>query len=599
MVKSETIFSRLIGIDTLISFDGIIPSPADFQLKLTSLIERLHKELIAEDHTQEESETLCRTLCRYFDIRLTDRQQNNALSWQRYSLVHYFYGYNTSEDNLPLAAQIEPLLHANSKTLFRCARQLLTLLIQQEGQTEELLSLRAASHERYFSQEDAHSEPSEFEAVPQSEARTASPRLIVFIIGPFAGKWFNQNNLSTGNGNGIVWVIATHATSLAKRIAHVREQHTEAGILAFFPLLADGFEKNGILIEQIAAWQYALSSTRLPESLPCMLGLYTRLSLERSSHDPDQAIWSGNLTATPVSPSELETRLIGLLSTLKARDNSEDIHAIQRHALIGMLVSWLAENRIMSALQNLFDGTQLSLTDVAIADHGQGFTRHGAWSRWLAEKYGILPGLSGSIALPPLPSVQLPPLMTAESAQSPLPLPPIAPKPARRRWPKIAAILALLACLAGGAYVFSHTMLNLLTQRKSFGMFVRESEATKAKRYGLAGAAPLFKKGSSSLAPGSEEILKEIVSEIVHAPEQLFLIIGHSDNTGSEAVNRALSTERARIIRDWLVKHTGLPVDNFIIEGAGNSRPIANNDTQEGRAQNRRVEIIPLSTQGK
>jgi outer membrane protein OmpA-like peptidoglycan-associated protein len=598
-VKSEAIFSRLVGIDTLLSFDGIIPSPADFQLKLTSLIEQLNKELIAEDHAQEESEALCRALCCYFDIRLTDRQQNNALSWQRYSLVHYFYGYNAREDRLSLAAQVESLLHANSKTLFRCAWQLLTLMIQQEGQTEALLSLRATGHERYFSQQETRCEPAESAALSPSAARSGSPRLIVFIIGPFAGKWFNQNNLPVSGGNGIVWVIATSATLLANRIAHVRAQHPGVEILAYFPLLADGFENNGILIEQINAWQYALSSTRLPENLPCMLGIYTRLSLQRSSHNPDQAIWTGNLTAAPAQPLELEARLVGLINMLKARDGGEDIYSIQRHALVCMLVVWLAENRIMGALQNLFDTTRLSLADVAIADHGQGFTRHGAWSLWLAERYGILPGLSGAITLPPLPGVQLPPLKAVQSTQPAPPLPPVAPPPARRRWPIIVAILALLACLAGGVYVFRHNLLNQLALLKSFTEPARENEAQKAGRHALSGAAPLFQKGSSSLMPDSEAALDEIASEIARVPAQLFLIIGHSDNTGSEAVNRALSTERARVIRDRLVERTGLPADSFIIEGAGNSRPVANNDTQEGRAQNRRVEIIPLSTQGK
>ncbi|QJW57435.1 Peptidoglycan-binding protein ArfA [Serratia plymuthica] len=97
--------------------------------------------------------------------------------------------------------------------------------------------------------------------------------------------------------------------------------------------------------------------------------------------------------------------------------------------------------------------------------------------------------------------------------------------------------------------------------------------------------------------PDSEKMLAEIVPKMVRTPEQMFLIIGHSDNTGSAAVNLALSTERARVIRDWLVEHGRLSASQFIVEGAGNSRPVASNDTQKGRAQNRRVEIIPLSTQ--
>lgn len=77
----------------------------------------------------------------------------------------------------------------------------------------------------------------------------------------------------------------------------------------------------------------------------------------------------------------------------------------------------------------------------------------------------------------------------------------------------------------------------------------------------------------------------------------MFLIVGHSDSTGSAATNLALSAERAQVIKEWLVAHTGLPAEQFITEGAGDTRPVANNDTKDGRAQNRRVEIIPLSRQ--
>lgn len=55
--------------------------------------------------------------------------------------------------------------------------------------------------------------------------------------------------------------------------------------MAFFPIIADGFESSSVLTEQLTTWQYALTSCQLTHRLPCMLGVYTRLSQERSSHD--------------------------------------------------------------------------------------------------------------------------------------------------------------------------------------------------------------------------------------------------------------------------------------------------------------------------
>lgn len=606
MVKSETLFCRLTGIDTLFSFDGIIPSAADFQLRLISLIEQFNKALLAEDQTPAESESLCRALCCYFDKRLTSNEQNNSLSWQRYSLVHYFYGYIESEDNLTLSAQLDALLNADSEVIFRYAWKLLMLLIQMEGQTETLIALRAANRARYFSRLRAPlrsmtEEPASW-IVQHSDTR--SPQLMVFIIGPFAGKWFSQSDLSSSSDKRIVWVVAEHASTLVSKLAHLKKSQDTVATLAFFPLLADGFENSSVMIEQITAWQYAFSSTRLPEHLPCLLGLYTRLSQQRYPHEPDSAIWTGGLTASPDCHLRLESRLVNLITELDARDDGNDLYAIQRHSLACTLVAWLAEKRIMNVLQNVFDSTQINLAGVILADHGQGFTRHGAWSQWLAEKYGILPGLSASISLPPLPTIPLPPPAEQEPESEPASEPPraIPPLPVRRKWPAIVALLTILACLI---LVFCYygkrnideirAQLSQITPLKA--LMGKHEESADAALFALSGTAPLFENGSSILMPDSEKMLAELVPKIAGAPEQRFLIIGHSDNTGSAAVNLALSTERARVIRDWLIEQTGLPASYFIVEGAGNSRPVASNDTQDGRAQNRRVEIIPLSVQ--
>ena len=70
-----------------------------------------------------------------------------------------------------------------------------------------------------------------------------------------------------------------------------------------------------------------------------------------------------------------------------------------------------------------------------------------------------------------------------------------------------------------------------------------------------------------------------------------FRIEGHTDNTGSDAINRPLSLNRAGTVRDFLVAQ-GVPNSSIDMDGLGPDHPVASNDTAEGRARNRRVEII-------
>ena len=67
-------------------------------------------------------------------------------------------------------------------------------------------------------------------------------------------------------------------------------------------------------------------------------------------------------------------------------------------------------------------------------------------------------------------------------------------------------------------------------------------------------------------------------------------IIGHTDSTGTDAINNPLSVDRAASTRDYLIAR-GVPPSAFRIEGRGSREPVADNNSDAGRAQNRRVEI--------
>jgi outer membrane protein OmpA-like peptidoglycan-associated protein len=73
-------------------------------------------------------------------------------------------------------------------------------------------------------------------------------------------------------------------------------------------------------------------------------------------------------------------------------------------------------------------------------------------------------------------------------------------------------------------------------------------------------------------------------------------IEGYTDSLGPDAYNQRLSQKRAESVKGYLVQHFTLPPERLLAEGYGKSRPIASNDTPEGRGQNRRVQVVNLGT---
>jgi OOP family OmpA-OmpF porin len=106
-------------------------------------------------------------------------------------------------------------------------------------------------------------------------------------------------------------------------------------------------------------------------------------------------------------------------------------------------------------------------------------------------------------------------------------------------------------------------------------------------------SASLFSFDSAELSPEGKAAIDARRAEL--APElaaaEAIIIVGHTDSTGDSEYNQQLSLRRAEAVRDYLVE-TGLPDDNIRVVGRGDSDPIASNDTEEGRAENRRVEAI-------
>lgn len=115
-------------------------------------------------------------------------------------------------------------------------------------------------------------------------------------------------------------------------------------------------------------------------------------------------------------------------------------------------------------------------------------------------------------------------------------------------------------------------------------------EANLGAQCHLALTGVLFDFNKSKLKPESDAVLEQVAAVMKKVPDLRLEVQGHTDGVGSENYNLPLSKARAHSVVVWLTDH-GVASDRLDAHGYGKTRPIASNDTDEGRAQNRRVEI--------
>jgi len=101
----------------------------------------------------------------------------------------------------------------------------------------------------------------------------------------------------------------------------------------------------------------------------------------------------------------------------------------------------------------------------------------------------------------------------------------------------------------------------------------------------------LFDSGKAVLKTGSTRMLVNSLVGIKAKPGWLIVVSGHTDNTGNPQLNQTLSLKRAEAVRNWMRDTGDVPESCFAVQGYGEGRPVATNDTPNGRALNRRVEI--------
>jgi outer membrane protein OmpA-like peptidoglycan-associated protein len=145
---------------------------------------------------------------------------------------------------------------------------------------------------------------------------------------------------------------------------------------------------------------------------------------------------------------------------------------------------------------------------------------------------------------------------------------------------------------AAGGYVWSRHMQEkkLAMERATVGSGVQVSQTPDNQLKLNIPSDISFDTGRADIKPDLRPILDQFAAGLSSQPNTEIRIIGHTDNTGSDAVNDPLSVQRAQAAKQYLAAR-GVDPNRVVIAGRGEREPVADNSTEAGRARNRRVEI--------
>lgn len=473
-----------------------------------------------------------------------------------------------------------------------------------------------------------------------NEADTTTAPEIVFILGPYAKAWFSrQDEADTLRfDNRIIWMLINKPEDIHKQVAAISQKHRHYQISAVFPVLPDGNDSDALLLNKLTGWKNSFSRSQFEQQIPCTLIIYSRLSSQRCAHDPDNAIWVGQFNLYDTQPKPFRDEITVLrkeLNTVYRRPHP--VAAQHRNALTLSTLNWLDEAGLMAEIESLFSESVLSFTNLMFSDYGNGPTRHGAWSRWVQKKFALLPLISSYLTLPPLPvNIGEPPPQIKKQMIE------MTPVPYKKQRYLLLLIPVLIAGVITGSLLwslefniqrnaivndlvskFEATPPNALQQRVAIiqqmkklsaaisqhekphffimeltspALFINKldksiTEFSRSPLYVAHDKNIVFDTGSSQLKKESTEYLMPLLTFIKQNPDVKILIEGYTDNTGNDKININLSLNRAEQVKHWLQESSGFPDTHFVTRGLGSQNPVADNDSQDGREKNRRVEI--------
>ncbi len=437
-------------------------------------------------------------------------------------------------------------------------------------------------------------------------------------------------------GDGAIWLRVDDPQSLPQFNVAARRWRdgrvADGVVLTIAPAL---YPDDDALTQRLRLLRQSLSDAArmLGTDLPGYLAVYQRLTADTAEPGFSPA-WYGVSSATPITnASRFEAVVRGAEGMVRGPDTDRAV--AWRAAGLSALVDWTQRAVVGPLRDRLQPAAPCALYGAGWIDCGPADQSCSAWATALQTRTQLTP-----------------PFFNESPAPWPLPQALIQAMP-RRLWssPRLRA-LAYALCIAGCAaavVVWSSGQNNRsqLVQvgadlgrfsvipadhdaarqdalkalvadrdrlqeyqrsgvplRLSFGMY-RGGALIPALNHAIASYQPppappavvtlesmsLFDTGRAELKPGSTRAMVGALEMIKAHPDKRILVAGYTDNTGKPDNNLKLSVARAGAVRDWLVEASGLPVTRFAIQGYGDTRPIAANDSTAGRAQNRRVEI--------
>jgi outer membrane protein OmpA-like peptidoglycan-associated protein len=130
-----------------------------------------------------------------------------------------------------------------------------------------------------------------------------------------------------------------------------------------------------------------------------------------------------------------------------------------------------------------------------------------------------------------------------------------------------------------------------LNRYRNVGSANVESSLSKKSRVTLTDVQ--FETGKADITPDSETALNAVVASLKDHADWKIRVEGFTDNVGSTEANEKLSSDRAEAVASWLADH-GIDRSRLSSKGYGPARPVASNKTDDGRAKNRRVELVRI-----
>jgi outer membrane protein OmpA-like peptidoglycan-associated protein len=153
--------------------------------------------------------------------------------------------------------------------------------------------------------------------------------------------------------------------------------------------------------------------------------------------------------------------------------------------------------------------------------------------------------------------------------------------------PAVLKVQGLSAGVAGAGTGIRATVREVEQAKKALG-----AEETDLEVRVELPSDVLFDFDKSDIRPSAAQSLAKVATLIRAYPSGRVLLEGHTDSVSTEAYNQKLSEARAAAVKRWLVEKEGIEATRLETRGSGESRPVADNGTEQGRQKNRRVEVV-------